>query len=188
MSASRAWRWTALVAHFDGSCHRADAGGGAGSLCGNSLGMTTRSLPKRHPLPGCPDSDHAEGFASAYAVQALASLHPNHSDAQECLIIGDNFSILSYWRRTTQVRRPALVTVLHQAQLIAATELLRISWRYVPREPKRIARWFSKRSEAMLNVQRISGCGRMLLSTIIGGTEEPIMLQMRLSNVTTRRS
>ena len=30
--ASRAWRWTALVAHFDGSCHRADAAGGAGVI------------------------------------------------------------------------------------------------------------------------------------------------------------
>ena len=85
-----------------------------------------------YPLPDCPDSYHAEGFASAYAVQALASLYPSHSEVQECLIIGDNSSILSYWRRTARVRRPAPVTVLHQAQLIAATELPQISWRYVP--------------------------------------------------------
>ena len=71
--------------------------------------------------------------------QALASLYPNHSDVQECLIIGDNSSTLSYWRRTARVRRPALVTVLHQAQLIAATELPRISWRYVPREANKEA-------------------------------------------------
>ena len=37
------------------------------------------------------------------------------------------------------MRRPALVTVLHQAQLIAATELPRISWRYVPREANKEA-------------------------------------------------
>ena len=92
-----------------------------------------------YPLPDCPDSYHAEGFASAYAVQALASLYPSHSEVQECLIIGDNSSILSYWRRTARVRRPALVTVLHQAQLIAATELPRISWRYVPREANKEA-------------------------------------------------
>ena len=36
------------------------------------------------------------------------------------------------------MRRPAVVTVLHQAQLIAATELPRISWRYVPREANKV--------------------------------------------------
>ena len=138
--ASRVWRWTALVAHFDGSCHRADAAGGAGVIVRKFAGDDYEVLAQTaYPLPDCPDSYHAEGFASAYAVQALASLYPNHSDAQECLIIGDNSSILSYWRRTAQVRRPALVTVLRQAQLIAATELPRISWRYVPREANKEA-------------------------------------------------
>ena len=47
--ASRAWRWTALVAHFDGSCHGLMRLEVLGSLCGN-LRMTTRSLPKR-PTP-----------------------------------------------------------------------------------------------------------------------------------------
>ena len=55
--ASRAWRWTALVAHFDGSCHRADAAGGAGVIV--------------RKLPDCPDSYHAEGFASAYGSRPL---------------------------------------------------------------------------------------------------------------------
>ena len=130
--ASRAWRWTALVAHFDGSCHRADAAGGAGVIVRKFAGDDYEVLAQTaYPLPDCPDSYHAEGF--------LASLYPNHSDVQECLIIADNSSILSYWRRTAQVRRPALITVLHQAQLIAATELPRISWRYVPHEANKEA-------------------------------------------------
>ena len=139
--ASRAWKWAALVAHFDGSCHRADSAGGAGVIVRKFAGDDYEVLAQTaYPLPDCPDSYHAEGFASAYAVQALASLYPSHSEVQECLIIGDNSSILSYWRRTARVRRPALVTVLHQAQLIAATELPRISWRYVPREANKEAR------------------------------------------------
>ena len=90
-----------------------------------------------YPLADCPDSYYAEGFASAYAVQALARHFPSHSDVQECVIIGDNSSILNYWRRTARVRRWVLATVLQQAQLLAATELPRISWRYVPREANR---------------------------------------------------
>ena len=125
-----------------------------------------------YPLPDCPDSYHAKGFASAYAVQALASLYPNHSDVQECFIIGDNSSILSYWRRTARVRRPALVTVLHQAQLIAATELPRISWRYVPREAKKEANFLlagiasaAARNEATLPISLPAPAGEEWQST-----------------------
>ena len=75
--ASRAWRWTALVAHFDGSCHRADAAGGAGVIVRKFAGDDYEVLAQTaYPLPDCPDSYHAEGFAGAYAVQALASLYP----------------------------------------------------------------------------------------------------------------
>ena len=89
--ASRAWRWTALVAHFDGASLR---------------GMTTRSLPKR-PTP----------FPTARTPTTPRVLQVH----------------------TRSRPLPALVTVLHQAQLIAATELPRISWRYVPREANKEA-------------------------------------------------
>ena len=92
-----------------------------------------------YPLLDCPDSYHAEGFASSYAVRALARHFPSSPDVQECVIIGDNSSILNYWRRTARVRRPNLITELQRAQLLAATEPPRISWRYVPREANKEA-------------------------------------------------
>ena len=138
------WRWIALVAHFDGSCHRSDCTGGAGVIVRKFYGDNFDVLEQTaYPLLDCPDSYHAEGFASAYAVQALARHFPSHTDVQECVIIGDNSSILNYWRRTARVRRTVLVRVLQQAQLLAATELPRISWRYVPIEANKEAIWES---------------------------------------------
>ena len=100
------WQWTALVAHFDGS-HRSEGTGGAGVIVRKFCGDTSIVLEQTaYPLLDCPDSYHAEGFASSYAVHALARHFPSSPDVQECVIIGDNSSILNYWRRTARVRRP----------------------------------------------------------------------------------
>ena len=116
--------WTALVAHFYSNCHPSKRTGGAGVIVRKFAGDEFKVLEQTaYPLADCPDSHHAEGFAGAYAVQALAQHFPSHSDAQECVIIGDNSSILNYCRRTARARRSDLVTVLQQAQLLAATEL-----------------------------------------------------------------
>ena len=70
-----------------------------------------------------------------------------------------------------QLRRPALVTVLHQAQLIAATELPRISWRYVPREANKEADFLAgiasaaARNEATLPISLPAPAGEEWQST-----------------------
>ena len=69
------------------------------------------------------------------------------------------------------MRRPALVTVLRQAQLIAATELPRISWRYVPREANKEADFLAgiasaaARNEATLPISLPAPAGEEWQST-----------------------
>ena len=91
------------------------------------------------------------------------------------------------------MRRPALVTALHQAQLIAATELPRISWRYVPRESlnAQASAWLS----APHSVRRISRTSvpttphtalRLKLILPLGGRVSAQMLRGSLSSSRSR--
>ena len=80
--ASRAWRRTALVARFDGSCHRADAAGVLGSLCGSLRGTTTRFLPPGRPAPFlAARAPPRRGYTRSRPLRAFTPITPMYRNA-----------------------------------------------------------------------------------------------------------